>query len=459
MAEKYKFPSKKSLIAISAGQYALKKGSDPVREHIRYLNYGLLGLVTMLHDKLGVDLIMASGEGCTPNELISRLLREGVLSEECECVLLSIPSYYSVGWSAELCGLLREKYGVRIIVGGRWVVDGNGEWIREKLGEVEIVEGFGERKLAEIFRPDMVETIADGATSCFSHLNYELLLDYKLYQPSIEISRGCGSGCKFCADRHNTRLENTPIASVISELEYLDGIYGDCSVYLEAPHFHFDRAWCNKFAEATEARGRVTPWRCTTRVESFPLDMIETLARSGLKIVDIGLESASHAQLIRMNKTKSPERYLERAYEILRECDRCGVWVKLNILIYAGETEETLAETRAWLLKNKSLIKGISVSTLVYYKGAGEIDELIECGARVPLGASLDESGYIELDPSEEISAARAREYGLQLSREIMSAEDFYDIKSVSYFERGYSFETFVRDAEKCDPSRLPFTL
>ncbi len=452
---------KRKIIAISAGQYDYKKVFDTIKKRIRYLNYGLLGLATILHDKLGLDVVMVQGENASPEEILRRIEKERIdISKDCDCFLLSIPSYYSITWCIDFCKLVKEKFDKRIIVGGRWVVDNNGEWVKSKLEHVdEIIEGFGEKKLAERFCPEKAALIEDGSSRCFEHLNYELLLDYKLYQPSIEISRGCGSGCAFCADRKNKRLPNKSVQSIMRELDYLDKIYDDYSVYLEAPHFHFNKAWCDEFASEIKKRGKIVPWRCTTRVESVPLEMIKQLAESGLKILDIGLESASHTQLLKMKKTEKPKEYLEKALRILQECNKYGVWVKFNILLFAGETHETVAETVKWLKTHKKLIKGVAVSGLVYYKGAGNVTDMLEDGARLPDDCDINDQGYANLDLSDEISSADAQKIALDISRLIMTEKDYYDIKSVSYFERGYTYERFAHDIAHCDPEKLPFEI
>lgn len=452
---------RKKIIAISAGQYDYKKMVDTVKKRIRYLNYGLLGLVTILHDKLGLDVVMVQGDNVSPKEILRRIERENIdISKDGDCFLLSIPSYYSITWCVDFCKLVKEKFNKKIIVGGRWVVDNNGEWVKSKLEHVDdIIEGFGEKKLAERFCPEKADLIEGGSSRCFEHLNYELLLDYKLYQPSIEISRGCGSGCAFCADRENKRLPNRSVHSVMRELDYLDKIYGDYSVYLEAPHFHFNKEWCDEFASEIKKREKIVPWRCTTRVESVPLEMIKQLAESGLKILDIGLESASHIQLLKMKKTQNPEKYLEKTLEILRECNKYGVWVKFNILLFAGETHKTVEETAEWLKKQKRWIKGVAVSSLVYYKGTGDLTALLDNGATLPDGCDINDQGYVNLNLSDEISSADAQNIALNISRLIMTQKDYYDIKSVSYFERGYTYARFMRDIAQCAPENMPFEI
>ena len=449
---------KKRILAISAGQTEYKKQTNAVKGHIRYLNYGLLGLATMIRDVLGLDVVMAQGDGRSPEDFLAWLEECGVRVGECERILLSVPSYYSVSWCVSLCELMHTRYGRCVSVGGRWVVDDDPDWIRRKLVYVdEIVVGFGEHPLAQLLCPERAHLVREGRTQCFEHLDYSIMLGYEHYQPSIEVSRGCGSGCAFCADKANKRLQNIAVDNVMRELDYLDSVYSDYTYYLEAPHFCFSPSWVDEFVKRVREREVMHPWRCTTRVESVPLGKIGELASSGLKILDIGLESASPEQLLRMGKTRDPERYLERAHAVLEECAREGVWVKLNILLFAGENAETVRQTLTWLRERRHLIKGVAVSTLVYYKGAGSLDDLVALGARVPEGADLGGSGYIDLDLSDEMSVDTARVAALNICREMMSARDYYDIKSVSYFERGYTYRDFLADVAASDPESLPF--
>jgi radical SAM superfamily enzyme len=451
----------RKIIAVSAGQYEYKKEINPIKNEILYLNYGLLGLATVLNEQLGLDILVIQADNRSPSELIHRIeMENNDILNECECILLSIPSYYSVKWSNDFCRLIKERFNKRIIAGGRWVVDNNQEWIKTKIPCIDlIIEGFGEKKLAKLLCPDKSDLVSDGSLQCFDHLNYKLLLDYNLYQPSIEISRGCGSGCAFCADRGNKRLPNKPVQSIMRELDYLDETYGkgNYSVYFEAPHFHFDKKWCEELFKEIEHRNSKIQWRCTTRVESVPIDMIPSLAKSGLKILDIGLESASPTQLLKMNKTKNPEKYLSTVSKILEECKKYDVWVKLNILFYAGETYKTIKETESWLRNHMHLIKGVAISSLVYYKGYGELNDLLEAGAKLPLDSDLDGCGYINLDLSDEISCSEAKNIAARISQMVMTQKDYYDVKSVSYFKRGYTYDHFKIDVQKCETEKLPF--
>lgn len=452
----------KTIIAVAAGQETPKKTDNIINRHVRYLNYGLLGLVTLLKEQLGLDVIMIQGNYDTPEMVLDKLYSSGLnIERDCECFLLSIPSVYSIPWCQKFCKLIKSCYGKKVIVGGRWVVDNNSTWIRSKLGFVDlIIEGFGERKLIELFRPaDKHIDIPSGAVKVFDTLNYELLLDFLKYQPSIEISRGCGSGCSFCADKNTKRLVNKPPNMIVNELDYLEALFNDFSVYFEAPHFNFQRDWLDELHKRMILRKTQPTWRCTTRVEAIPINQLKKLSETGLKVLDIGLESASKKQLIAMKKTREPEKYLNTAEEILHECQRNNIWVKLNILLYAGETARTVKETEQWLLKHKNLIKSVSVGGLVYYKNMGNASELFTLGASIPKTENVEESGYAKLNLSPEINYKDAENIATEISRRIITKQSYFDVKSISYFERGYTFEQFEKDIEQCDKNSLPFSI
>lgn len=451
----------KTIIAVSAGHDSTKKPDSPIRKRIRYLNYGLLGLATILKHQGNIDIVVYQADSYSVEAFLNLIEASGIdITIDCECFLLSIPSYYSMSWCARFCEIVKQKYQKTIIVGGRWVVDNHVDWIKTQLKHADvIIEGFGEQKLARYFNFPGWEKIPDGSQKCFDWIDYKLLYDYNKYHPCIEISRGCGAGCQFCADKSNIRLPNKSVNTIMAELDYLDQIYENYSVYFEAPHFVFEREWVNQLCDGLYSRKHSFLWRCTSRVETVPTDLLGKMSAVGLKVLDIGLESASRQQLINMNKTKRPEHYLDLAEKLLLACAENNIWVKFNLLLYAGESYETIKETTQWLVDRKELIKDVSVSSLVYYYNMDSILELQKLGASIPDGENISKTGYIDLNLSDSIDWSTAKKFSIDIPKLIANQRDFYDIKAISYFEPNYTYKEYINDLKSCDCSKLPFSV
>jgi len=190
---------------------------------------------------------------------------------------------------------------------------------------------------------------------------------------------------------------------------------------------------------------------------------VAALGRSGLKVIDFGLESASPRQLKRMRKADKPEHYLQQASDILRACHDNGIWAKVNVLLYAGEDRDTLAETTDWLETRRDWIKGVSVGPVVVYgRDSGTLDfmrELQTFGASPVEASSSLLRGYSELHLSSSLSFEEAQHASLQLSKRFMTDRDYYDLKAFTYLPRSYTFEDFHKDGIGINNALLPYTV
>jgi hypothetical protein len=295
-------------------------------------------------------------------------------------------------------------------------------------------------------------------------LNYQILDNCDSYQPSIEVSRGCGMGCSFCAEKDValTQIEspNRIISKIIKCQEQYNSV--DIRPYFEASYFRPSHKWATEFATLYRRHDLDIKWRCESRVDALSPGTLEALAGAGLKIIDLGLESASSRQLRAMNKTTSPGTYLKRASTFLNECRKVGVWVKVNILMYPGEGLDSLGETREWLSTHAECIKGLSVGPLVIYrfdKSRKYLDSLTALGAALVGGDSLDKEGFANLHLSRAIDHETAEHLSTEICQDFMTDEDYFDLKGFSYLPRGYSFKQFQEVLSLVNHSTLPFKI
>ena len=431
----------KRITFVSAGIKIPKKESSI---NCLYLNYGLLGLATNLHEK-GCEVKMYQGDYDSVETTLSKI---GDTVDTNYPIFLSVPSFLALSWAEEFVKKAKDKYNTKIVLGGRWTIDNNFEWIKRKMPDVDFFSlGCPDDVIEELIYPENWEKYSNQQTysTPFGHLEYTILHDFEKYQPVIEVCRGCGMGCDFCLENKFKLCGLKTPTEIIEEAEYLAKIYNDNSlnIYFEASHFCPDEKWAEEFAELYQKRNANFKWRCTTRVDTFRPQTVELLSKTNLKVVDLGLESASIKQLKTMKKSEIPVIYLDKAEKLIKTLAQYGIWAKLNILLYAGETIETLSDTQEWLERNKNYIKGISANPLSIYRNGDETQPFIthvEDTSGIKLSPSkyeeLEKDGITYPDLSNDISYETAIKLSQKLARKYMSRKDEEDLKSICYRPR-----------------------
>lgn len=440
------------VFCISAGQLQVKKADTPINRRHQYLNYGLLSLATVL-SRNGFDPIVLHGHFDSPEALVLEAEDLGLTACHSLPVLISVPSFYAVEWANCFMEQAKARHpDIRFIVGGRWVVGDDPDRLRALLPLADrVIVGLAERQIVELLGGSRIdERLLIGPEAPQSSvLDYRLLHRRELYQPSIEVSRGCGMGCSFCQERSERLQPLKPATQVVHELSstLLRDSLIEMTPYFEASMFVPTQRWVGEFAEALAQADLDLHWRSEGRVDNIRPELIPHLAATGLTVLDLGLESASLQQLQRMKKSKQPQGYLDRASRLLEACTAHGIKVKVNLLLFAGETDETVAETLNWLDARKDQFYGVSVGPVIAYgwpqESEGYLNELAGFGASFSHSPCL---GVSHLNLSPQMSHERALSVSRQISQRYMSAERYFLLKSFSYFARDYRYADFLKD-------------
>ncbi len=146
----------------------------------------------------------------------------------------------------------------------------------------------------------------------------------------------------------------------------------------------------------------------------------------------------------------------------LKDCKELDIWPKLNVLLYPGETFDTLKQTLEWLESHKSFIKGLSVGPFILFKGNYSLPKIIKdlenLGSHLVSRSSLDINGYADVNLSNQISNETAKKLSINISKSFMSSMDYYDLKAFNYFPRSFDYNSFLQLARSADQALLPFS-
>jgi len=429
---------------ISAGQLNVKKDANIINKKNNYLNYGLLSLASII-ERCGLSPIQLHGHFSEPREFADYCINLGIAGTQFP-ILISIPSFYAISWVYDFTKILKNELKIKeIVIGGRWVIDGEIDQLAKLLPYADkIVDGLGENQISTLLNRK-VENV-----SGYAPLNYALVDKRELYQPSVEVSRGCGMKCDFCQER-DEKLQplKSPlmITSEVTDILLADDL-NPMSPYFEASMFKPTLPWLEELIEQRELHSHSYLWRAESRADTFQLKQIPALAKAGMRVLDLGLESASPTQIRQMGKSKTPAKYLSRASNLLEQAHEAAINVKVNVLLYAGETSKTIDETYKWLDQHRNYIKGVSVGPVLAFgwdnRKSNFIKSLESCGASVCYERSF--TGVTSFNLSESIDHKESLKISKELSRDFMTAKDYFDLKSFSYFSRDYKYRDFLKD-------------
>jgi radical SAM superfamily enzyme YgiQ (UPF0313 family) len=420
-----------------------------------------------------------------------RLLDElpGILARtQPDIVGLSLPSGYGEAYCGPISETIKRHLPqIRIVVGGQYHAGMRPFSILERFPLVDAVAvGEGERLDWERLRTCALEQPPPGIATRHSsrergilraqsaktlapEYQFDLLkLDIHSYAPSIEVARGCPFTCSFCSlSGAPMELERASQGAIREQLEFWGRAWPALErvpIYFECPVFFCTKRNVGGYEECLSPFARQIEWRTQCRVDSVEPGVLPQLYGIGLRMLDIGLESASPRMLKLMKKTEGdPGRYLQRAQALINAAADCGVGVKLNILLFPGETEQTAAETADFVLRNRDKISGIAAGAAIEFPGS-ELSVQMEkfqeqFGTRRRHDEKVSPAGIYPLDLSGEFPLERAREWCLWATRSVTTAESYYRLKRIGYFRPDLSFSDFMKAVRGSDPASLPFVL
>jgi anaerobic magnesium-protoporphyrin IX monomethyl ester cyclase len=216
------------------------------------------------------------------------------------------------------------------------------------------------------------------------------LVDIDSYHYTIDGERatslicqlGCPFGCGFCGGRASPmlrRVRTRTTESVVSELRHLYTTYGYKGFMLYDDELNVNPQMVpmmNAIADLQEELGVAFKLRGFIKSQLFTDEQARSMFRAGFRWLLTGFESGSPRILENIQKRSTREENT-RCMDIAHAN---GLKVKaLMSMGHPGESDETISETKSWLLENKP--EDFDVTIITPYPGSPYYDDAIFDGS------------------------------------------------------------------------------
>ena len=214
--------------------------------------------------------------------------------------------------------------------------------------------------------------------------NWKIYGEAYLHRPCAYIisGRGCGAKngmigrCKFCSWQHalwdcTARLRSPQ--NVVEEINILVKRYKIREIFDDNESGAiYNKEWLKQFYKEMKIYkllGKICI-SSNARADTLDIDTCILLKKIGFRLLKVGLESASNATLMRLNKQET----IAEIEEGVKNAKDCGLTIMLTIMIgYPWESEEVIRQTyeviKKMLLYKTRLGDALQVSFIIPYPG------------------------------------------------------------------------------------------
>ena len=235
------------------------------------------------------------------------------------------------------------------------------------------------------------------------------LLDLSRYGPEMTFyvltTRGCPKACSMCPYYVNQGgpWRQRSVENVLAELELLKTL-GAQRLQARDPNIGLVKKRLRSLAEGMAERGLTFDWVIETDLESLDPETLEVLAKSGLKRLMTGLESAD-PQILR--EIRQHPDALKLTIANMKRCSDLGI--ELTGFMVVGSSSESYESVHATVRMAQALPMSYSVSLMTPYHGTVYREEAEAQGLVVSKGNWRSYSGTDCLVRTKHLSESEVR--------------------------------------------------
>lgn len=208
---------------------------------------------------------------------------------------------------------------------------------------------------------NLKDKVPSGIVKSLPHKNLDLLpnpywdifpIKEYSYHPSIVSkpflpilsSRGCCLACNYCPYRaYYGSWRQRNVGNIIDELKLLAHNYGIKGLLFRDPLFTVNRKRAIDIASGILENNLDFEWACETHFEYLDKELIDMLYNSGLRSINVGIESYDEEIL-----KKATRKFAEKSHQeaMIKYCDKKGIKVSaFYILGLPDDTKDTVKKT------------------------------------------------------------------------------------------------------------------
>ena len=220
-----------------------------------------------------------------------------------------------------------------------FIIGGEPEEVAMKITDKWIPEGFVESRPIK-----NIDSIPFPKWDIFniSEYSYVPALKEVPFLPILS-SRGCSFTCNYCPYLVNYTWRERSSENVLREIDYLVKKFKIKGMLFRDPLFSLNKKRTREIAEGLIQKNYKIKWACETRLDLLNEEHIDILHESGLRVINVGIESADNDVLEKATRKAIPKVHQEK---IIRYCEQKGIRVTAFYIIgLPDDTEESILKT------------------------------------------------------------------------------------------------------------------
>jgi anaerobic magnesium-protoporphyrin IX monomethyl ester cyclase len=175
--------------------------------------------------------------------------------------------------------------------------------------------------------------------------DFSLLRNRACYQTAdIITARGCPFHCNYCLEEAMRPYATYALEWVEQQMAHMKANLECRYISIVDPIFGLGHDHLRNLCSVLEKHDFA--YAIESRADVLPIDSIPDLRQAGVDTIYLGVESASPATLLRMNKIRkaeNAEKYLQQALEILKSCLENNITLLMGFMLgFPGDSESDL---------------------------------------------------------------------------------------------------------------------